>query len=256
MGIKTRGSSRPKKMTLYKSRIMSRVEEHNSIWNNERNLVSNSAGGLVSSLSRTNGIHSGSCPGRWKYLSRSWHSLGRTYVGLCTSAPENTNQGDRIRTYGPLYPKQMRWPDCATPRLPPKTPPEHMDPPDRETCPLSFGHRDARTTAFWKSASKPLSFTCLPSSGSLSASVLWAKSPLRSGFEPLTQGFSVLCSNLLSYLNHFPKVSFLHCWAPYLQWRSLLKNREPARPVPGRPSFGQMFFAIDATKNKKEALRS
>ena len=31
------------------------------------------------------------------------------------------HQGDRIRTYGPLYPKQMRWPDCATPRLPPRT---------------------------------------------------------------------------------------------------------------------------------------
>ena len=40
------------------------------------------------------------------------------------------HQGDRIRTYGPLYPKQMRWPDCATPRL---TTPEHIDPPDRWT---------------------------------------------------------------------------------------------------------------------------
>ena len=28
----------------------------------------------------------------------------------------SSHQGDRIRTYGPLYPKQMRWPDCATPR--------------------------------------------------------------------------------------------------------------------------------------------
>ena len=49
----------------------------------------------------------------------------RTY--LLTSA---SHQGDRIRTYGPLYPKQMRWPDCATPRL---TTPEHIDPPDRWT---------------------------------------------------------------------------------------------------------------------------
>ncbi|KAK9082367.1 hypothetical protein Syun_031921 [Stephania yunnanensis] len=31
---------------------------------------------------------------------------------------------------------------------------------------------------------------------------------LRSGFEPLTQGFSVLCSNQLSYLNYFPKCVF------------------------------------------------
>lgn len=60
---------------------------------------------------------------------------------------------------------------------------------------------------------------------------LWTKSPLRSGFEPLTQGFSVLCSNQLSYLNHFPKVYFLHRIAGLVwpQWRSLLKNREPAR---------------------------
>ena len=32
-----------------------------------------------------------------------------------------SHQGDRIRTYGPLYPKQMRWPDCATPRLTPRS---------------------------------------------------------------------------------------------------------------------------------------
>lgn len=48
--------------------------------------------------------------------------------------------------------------------------------------------------------------------------VLWTQSPLRSGFEPLTQGFSVLCSNQLSYLNHFPKVCFLHRIAPYLTY--------------------------------------
>ena len=49
------------------------------------------------------------------------------------------------------------------------------------------------------------------------SSILW---PLRSGFEPLTQGFSVLCSNQLSYLNHFPSVCFLHRIAPYLTtWR-------------------------------------
>lgn len=39
--------------------------------------------------------------------------------------------------------------------------------------------------------------------------VLWTLRPLRSGFEPLTQGFSVLCSNQLSYLNHFPNVFFI-----------------------------------------------
>ena len=56
------------------------------------------------------------------------------------------HQGDRIRTYGPLYPKQMRWPDCATPRL---TPPGAY----RSTRSMNtwtelahpFGHRDART---------------------------------------------------------------------------------------------------------------
>ena len=97
------------------------------------------------------------------------------------------------------------------------------------------------------------SFTFISQSGSLPATV-WTFRLLRSGFEPLTQGFSVLCSNQLSYLNHFPKVCFLHRIAPYLtkQWRSLLD--EPRGT--GRPSFGQVFFAIDATKNKKEALRS
>lgn len=52
-------------------------------------------------------------------------------------------------------------------------------------------------------------------SGARRLRVLWTLRPLRSGFEPLTQGFSVLCSNQLSYLNHFPKVCFLHRIAPY-----------------------------------------
>ena len=59
------------------------------------------------------------------------------------------------------------------------------------------------------------SFTFISQSGSLPATV-WTFRLLRSGFEPLTQGFSVLCSNQLSYLNHFPKVCFLHRRAPYL----------------------------------------
>ena len=44
-------------------------------------------------------------------------------IFICISWLTNRipHQGDRIRTYGPLYPKQMRWPDCATPRLPPGT---------------------------------------------------------------------------------------------------------------------------------------
>lgn len=104
-----------------------------------------------------------------------------------------------------------------------------------------FGHRDARTNPsnqplFFESASsKPpqpyrqkavrivqershffaYSFTFISKSGSLPATV-WTFRLLRSGFEPLTQGFSVLCSNQLSYLNHFPKVCFLHRIAPYL----------------------------------------
>lgn len=53
---------------------------------------------------------------------------GCSYFSICWR--NASHQGDRIRTYGPLYPKQMRWPDCATPRL---TTPEHIDPPDRWT---------------------------------------------------------------------------------------------------------------------------
>ena len=53
------------------------------------------------------------------------------------------------------------------------------------------------------------SLTCFHFPGSLPATV-WTLRLLRSGFEPLTQGFSVLCSNQLSYLNHFPKVFLLH----------------------------------------------
>ena len=49
----------------------------------------------------------------------------------CAHHISPSHQGDRIRTYGPLYPKQMRWPDCATPRVSP--PPEHIDPPDQWT---------------------------------------------------------------------------------------------------------------------------
>lgn len=91
-----------------------------------------------------------------------------------------------------------------------------------------FGHRDARTNL----SNQPL-FICLQqdratpkkaySAGALTffgllfnfhfeirlAPGLWTLRPLRSGFEPLTQGFSVLCSNQLSYLNHLPKVCFL-----------------------------------------------
>ena len=108
-----------------------------------------------------------------------------------------------------------------------------------------FGHRDARTNpsnqplflenlppashpnptakkpysagalTFWL----PLSFTFIFENPARSRlPVLWTQSPLRSGFEPLTQGFSVLCSNQLSYLNHFPKVCFLHRIAPYLTY--------------------------------------
>lgn len=100
-----------------------------------------------------------------------------------------------------------------------------------------FGHRDARTNPtppfFYKiclqgEAKKPYSagaltfffassFTFISKSGSLPATCPKdSLRPLRSGFEPLTQGFSVLCSNQLSYLNHFPKVCFLHRIAPYL----------------------------------------
>ena len=51
----------------------------------------------------------------------------------------------------------------------------------------------------------------------------------RNGFRASCSIRCLFCSNQLSYQNHLPKVSFLHLWASYLQWRSLLKNREPAR---------------------------
>ena len=54
----------------------------------------------------------------------------------------------------------------------------------------------------------------------------WTLRPLRSGFEPLTQGFSVLCSNQLSYLNNFPKVFFLHRRAPYTFFLSKKKEKK------------------------------
>ncbi|GER45649.1 basic-leucine zipper transcription factor family protein [Striga asiatica] len=38
------------------------------------------------------------------------------------------HQGDRIRTYSPLYPKQMRRPVCATPRLKPRLPVKTREP--------------------------------------------------------------------------------------------------------------------------------
>lgn len=98
-----------------------------------------------------------------------------------------------------------------------------------------FGHRDARTNPsnpplFFRSLQQDRARRCKPySAGALTffgllfhlnfqirLRVLWTLRPLRSGFEPLTQGFSVLCSNQLSYLNHFPKVCFLHRIAPYL----------------------------------------
>ncbi|GER39013.1 Orf110b protein [Striga asiatica] len=80
-----------------------------------------------------------------------------------------------------------------------------------------FGHRGARTNPsnqplFLSNLPPallygflPFSFTFISKSGSLSATFFQNLRPLRSGFEPLTQGFSVLCSNQLSYLNHFPK---------------------------------------------------
>ena len=90
-----------------------------------------------------------------------------------------------------------------------------------------FGHRDARTNPrfqplFLENVPPALygflasSFTWIWNSGSLPVTCLKTLRPFRSGFEPLTQGFSVLCSNQLSYLNHFPKVCFLHRIAPYL----------------------------------------
>ena len=65
--------------------------------------------------------------------------------------------------------------------------------------------------------------------------------PLRSGFEPLTQGFSVLCSNLLSYLNHWQSLFFIY-----------------ERPSGGACSrtesrHGPRSVAIDATKKRRSA---
>lgn len=105
------------------------------------------------------------------------------------------------------------------------------------------------STAFKKSAStSPLSLSFQnPARSRLR--VLWTLRLLRSGFEPLTQGFSVLCSNQLSYLNHFPKVCvFFIEERPTLPSSGGACSRTESRPVPGRPSFGQVFFAIDATK--------
>lgn len=63
---------------------------------------------------------------------------------LCTFSP--SHQGDRIRTYGPLYPKQMRWPDCATPRLTPSAYRSTRSMNTRtELAHPFFWHRDART---------------------------------------------------------------------------------------------------------------
>lgn len=50
---------------------------------------------------------------------------------------------------------------------------------------------------------------------------LWTLRPLRSGFEPLTQGFSVLCSNQLSYLNN----CYLPYWAIYVSEESIIAER-------------------------------
>ena len=145
------------------------------------------------------------------------------------SFASQSHQGDRIRTYGPLYPKQMRWPDCATPRL---TTPEHIDPPDRWTLKpnspilLGTGTREpiwvinrflSASSKIGRRQKKAYSAGALTFFGLLFnfhfqirlAPGLWTLRPLRSGFEPLTQGFSVLCSNQLSYLNHLPKVCFL-----------------------------------------------
>lgn len=74
--------------------------------------------------------------------------------------------------------------------------------------------------------------------------VLWTLRPFRSGFEPLTQGFSVLCSNQLSYLNHFPKVCFLHRIAPYL---TTLLVREKKKPFTNKivRAFSQVCQAFE-----------
>lgn len=118
-----------------------------------------------------------------------------------------------------------------------------------------FGHRGARTNP----SNQPLFFLiCLPhytafclllslefpNPARSRLRVLWTLRPLRSGFEPLTQGFSVLCSNQLSYLNHFPKVCFLHRIAPYLT--TLLVREKPLTNMLGlfslvRQAFEQLF---------------
>ena len=88
------------------------------------------------------------------------------------------------------------------------------------------------------------SFTWILKSGSLPVTCLKTLRPFRSGFEPLTQGFSVLCSNQLSYLNHFPKVCFLHRIAPYLTtWLVREKPFTKLRKSIGlvRQAFEQLF---------------
>lgn len=101
----------------------------------------------------------------------------------------------------------MRWPDCATPRLPPGT--------YRSTRSINT-RTELAHPALGTGTREPPLFGNLPISlfhfnfflhpARSRLRVLWTKSPLRSGFEPLTQGFSVLCSNLLSYLNHFHRL--------------------------------------------------
>ena len=162
------------------------------------------------------------------------------------------HQGDRIRTYGPLYPKQMRWPDCATPRLPPGTYRSTRSINTRtELAHPALGTGTREPPLFWN---LPLSFTFIYFFIRLALGYV--------SFGPKAR--------LEVDSNHWHKdfQSFaLTCWAT---WTTFLKypffiyerptssggacSRTESRPGTGRPSFGQVFFAIDATKNKKEAL--
>lgn len=176
---------------------------------------------------------------REKYIMHSdVHTLStfcaffRLPLGLCTSA-----RHIKVTGFEPMaICTQNRCADQTALHL--VSPPRSIiDPPDRfRLKPNSPGHREARTSwplflflnlppalyGFFEIRSAHIFFGWLVHLNFQirRAPGLWTLRPLRSGFEPLTQGFSVLCSNQLSYLNDFPKIFFLQRIAPYLTtWR-------------------------------------